>query len=213
VIYPSEISRDYAIKRFGLENEASIIPHGCDIPKGIKDYPQEFSPAYIGAMGPDKGIRYLVEAWSELGLKGEVLTFYGRESESLDWYVSKFARNGRFEKRGYFEALEDIIPEISIGVFPTATEGFNIGALELMSHGRPVVVTDGAGISELIDDGVDGFITYKRDIQGLKDAITYFKDNPTEIGKMGAQARVKATRYKWERIREQYQREYARLFN
>jgi len=84
------------------------------------------------------------------------------------------------------------------------TEGFGITPLEAMAYGRPVIVADGAGMSELVTDGQDGFVVPIRDIDAIKNKITYFYDNPDEIKRMGDEARKTAMKYNWDLIKKEY---------
>lgn len=210
VIYPSAKSRDYLVKRLNLTNDSTVIHHGTYIPEHPPPIPEEFAPAYIGILGPDKGIKYLIEAWSELDLP-ETLMFYGSGSSILDALVSAFAEAGKFDRVGYYEALGDIMGEIGFGIFPSVTEGFNLCVLELMAYARPCIVGEGAGISEIIEDGVDGFVVPIRDVEAIKDKIIFCRDNPSVVVEMGMRARDKAIEHQWNDVERNYQMEYVRL--
>ncbi len=73
-----------------------------------------------------------------------------------------------------------------------------------MAHSKPVVVSSGAGASDLVEDGVEGFVTPPRDPKAIASAVDYFFENPSEIKRMGENARRKAERYAWSRIEEMY---------
>lgn len=76
--------------------------------------------------------------------------------------------------------------------------------VEAASHGRPVIVSDGAGAKDYVKDGDNGFIVPKRDPKAIADKIQYFKDNPKEIIRIGKNAREKSLNYDWKIIREKY---------
>lgn len=52
-------------------------------------------------------------------------------------------------------------------VLPSQLEGFGITTLEAWLHGKPVVVSSGAGSSELVVDGVNGFVFRANDEEDL----------------------------------------------
>lgn len=211
VIYPSKLSRDYLTRKLDLNNDNTIIPHGC-FPVHAVSMPEIFSPAYLGAVGPDKGIKYLIEAWSQLNLM-EQLVFYGRESTMVNQMLPKHSGKSCFYAYGAFDSLGTIMPDTSLGIFPTVTEGFNIPALEFMSFGRPIIVTEGAGVSELITNGEDGFVIPIRDVEALKDKIMFFRNNRDELERMGRNAYETSKKYDWQIIEQMYVDAYTELMS
>jgi len=196
VIFHSKSSAEYIKKELGLTNEIRVIPHGCDLPKEIKPLPPKFVVAHVGVNGPDKGQCYLMLAWEGLGLKDADIILAGLGTE----YWTKGC--------GQVNDIAKIYEQCSVYVQPTVTEGFGIPVLEAMAYGRPVIVTEGAGVSELIEDGKEGFVVPIRSPEAIAEQIRYFYDNPSEIKRMGANARQKAEQYTWEKIRKKYEEMY-----
>jgi glycosyltransferase involved in cell wall biosynthesis len=56
-------------------------------------------------------------------------------------------------------------------IVPSTWDIFNFTAVEAMASGRPTVVSTGAGASELIEDGVNGFLFAKGDSYALAQAL------------------------------------------
>ena len=54
---------------------------------------------------------------------------------------------------------------------PSLWDVFNFTAIEAMASGRPTIVSDGAGASELIEDGANGFVFRSGDANALATAI------------------------------------------
>jgi glycosyltransferase involved in cell wall biosynthesis len=94
--------------------------------------------------------------------------------------------------------------ECSVYVQPSVTESFGIPVLEAMAHSRPVIVTNGAGVSELVEDGKEGFVVPIRSASAIAEKIQYFFENPQEIKRMGRNARAKAEKYTWARVENKY---------
>lgn len=207
VIVPGTVPKKYLISEGVEENKIKIIPHGIDIPESSKikciDI-DNFKVGYLGAYGPDKGVRYLVEAWSLLNYNDSVLCFAGPSSESLEPFVGKYATVGKFHLVGYVTDVTDLYNSISVYVQPSVTEGFGIEVAEAMSYGRPVIVSRGAGACDLIEDGVNGFIVDKRDVKGIADKINWFKKHPKELIEMGKNARETSLKYSWDKVKEMY---------
>ena len=84
------------------------------------------------------------------------------------------------------------------------SEGFGIETIEAMAHGRPVIVSAGAGSADAVTDGVDGFVVPAGDYQSILDKLNYFVSNPDKIAEMGKAAREKAKTLSWDKIESKY---------
>jgi len=207
VAAPSTLSRDYILNsgRFKVKGEVVIIPHGCEIPDRVT-YVNEMNVGYMGAIGPDKGVIYLIEAMRKVNAN---LVLAGRQTEYINIKDKNLAR--RTKKLGYVKNISDFYNSINIYVQSSITEGFGLEVLEAMAHGRPVIVTEGVGAKDLVEDGKNGFIVPIRNPDAIAEKIQYFIDNPSEIFRMGQNAREKAKLYTWENVRRLYMNLYEEL--
>lgn len=214
VVFPSKTGRDYMVDRLDLSNETKVIPHGCTIPpQKCSNEKDGFNVSYIGSLGSDKGVIYLVLAWEMLNYKdGSSLDFWGRECRSAASLYGGLMKAGTYNVWGEYKSLKMAADRTSVYVQPSVTEGFGITALEMMSYGVPVIVSEGAGVSEIVRDGVDGFVVPIRNSGAIMEKITFYRDNPSEVKKMGRNARETAKLYSWEKIGKQYIEAYESLF-
>jgi len=71
-------------------------------------------------------------------------------------------------------------------ILPSQLEGFGITTLEAWIHGKPVIVSSGAGSSELVANGVNGFVFRANDVEDLAgrmmDALKMDGDSMGETG-------------------------------
>lgn len=205
VIVPSNLSKKFLIKEGVNENKIKIVPHGCNIPDKVEPMPDKFNIGCLGQItGPDKGIRYLIEAWSKLGYKDSTLILAGRGTEQLGSFINKYATGGNFHLMGWVENILELYNNISVYVQPSITEGFGIEVIEGMAYGRPCIVSEGAGAVDCIDDGVNGFIVEKRNPKAIAEKIDWFKNNPQELYIMSDRCRQYAKKYSWDKIKEKY---------
>lgn len=211
VVYSSNQAKEYFAKRFNMTNEGIVIYHGCDIPKEVPSLPEGFDVGYIGAWGPDKGVKYLIDAWNQLNYDDSTLRFFGSGSKQNRQWLESVATAGCYHLYGKYDDLPEIMPKFHLGVFPTVTEGFNLGALECMAYGKPVVVTMGAGVREIVENGVEGRVLPIMDSAGIAEAIDFYKRNPQEVVRHGVAAREKAKKYSWQEIERQYQDKFKEL--
>lgn len=202
VIVPSERSAGF-LRNEGCKNIV-VIPHGCYIPEGIEPLPGKFTAGYLGQVGPDKGIYYLLKAWEMLNYKSNTLLLAGSGTELLGNFISRTVNGGIFNMLGRVPEARQLYDAVSVYVQPSVTESFGIEVLEAMAHSRPVIASEGAGASELITEGLEGFVVPIRDPKALADRISFLKNNPNKIATMGKKAREKALNYSWEAIRGKY---------
>jgi glycosyltransferase involved in cell wall biosynthesis len=79
-------------------------------------------------------------------------------------------------------------------VHPAPWEGFGLVVVEAWTHGVPVVVSRGAGAAELVDDGVNGYLTRPGSASDLSHRITRLLGNPPQAERIGANGLLTARR-------------------
>ena len=56
-------------------------------------------------------------------------------------------------------------------VFPSLREGLGLVAVEAMASGLPVIASDNRGTREYMQDGVNGYVVWKNDVDGTAESI------------------------------------------
>jgi glycosyltransferase involved in cell wall biosynthesis len=201
VMCPSKQSAEYLSKKYSLTDTIVIVPYGCSLPQNnVAEPPGEFAAIHVSANTSEKGQLYLVKAWQKVkqihGFFGS-LSMIGQETQM--WTKYGVFCSSHTNARG--KAYEDC----SVYVQPSVTESFGLPVLEAMSYSRPVIVTEGAGVSELVEDGKEGFVVPIRSASVLAEKIQYFFENPKESKRMGRNARAKAEKYTWSIVEAKYQ--------
>ena len=202
IICPSKHSAN-VMKDFGAKN-ITIIPHGCHY--GFKyAYPKTFSVGYLGQIGPDKGVKYLIEAWSKLNYKDAVLTLAGSQSPHLIHMIRQY-KKGNYNILGYVKSLDEFFKSITVYVQPSVTEGFGIEVLEAMTFGRPVIASYGVGAADCLDNNCK--LVPKRDPDCIAKAINWYKNNEWDYRD---ELIRHAANYNWKNIREMYVENWRRM--
>ncbi len=184
------------------EKRIRIIPHGCEIPERVAPLPDKFCVGYLGAYGPDKGVRYLLEAWKRLNYQDATLVLAGRDSTSpfALALVNAFG-GGRIELMGWVDNVSDFYNNTSLYVQPSVSEGFGIEVLEAMTHHRAVVCSEGAGASDLLSS----WYKFKpRDVDDLASKIDQVKLRGACQGWGYPNWQEIASKYTWKEIRGAY---------
>jgi glycosyltransferase involved in cell wall biosynthesis len=183
----------------------AVIPHGCTPPPRIAPLPKRFVVGYLGSIGFDKGLRYLLKAWDICSRdpKSGHLLLAGKGTERLlGWVRSMDA--GSVQLSGFVESPSFVYNCCSVYVQPSVTEGFGIEVVEAMAHGRPVICAAGAGAADCVTPGVDGEIVPVCDPEAIAKAIEQYRSNPDRIKLHGEAATLKARNYYWDRVRNMY---------
>jgi glycosyltransferase involved in cell wall biosynthesis len=91
-------------------------------------------------------------------------------------------------------ALPQDVPDHLLGfslfLLTSVWEGLPLVLIEAAASGIPIVATDVGGVSELVIDGVTGFLAPVGDVDGLVSAATKLIDDPELAARMGAAART-----------------------
>ena len=106
-----------------------------------------------------------------------------------------------FKHVGYVshEELQIYLRNAHLLVLPSVYDAFGLAALDGMAAGLPVVVSENtAAGSDVVRDGIDGFVTPIRDVEVLKDRILRLYQDPALRSEMGKNAAERVRQFSWE---------------
>jgi glycosyltransferase involved in cell wall biosynthesis len=109
-------------------------------------------------------------------------------------------------------ALVELYRQADLFVTATTWEGMPNTVLEAMACGLPVVGTRASGLTELVREGVNGYLVDLNDAAAFADRLATLIENPYERQRMGKESRKIAEReFAWDTIAEQYVIIYQRI--
>ncbi|MCX2431354.1 glycosyltransferase family 4 protein [Pedobacter sp. GR22-10] len=130
-----------------------------------------------------KGPDILCKAIQELGNNAPKVKWYGKDTAfSKTSSKSEELKNEYPTVWGSKITWHSALPNNQVlaeqkkakfAIVPSTWDMFNFTCLEYMSAGIPVICSDGAGVSELIENGVNGFNYPKNDFSSLAKNINY----------------------------------------
>jgi len=94
---------------------------------------------------------------------------------------------------------------------PSFNEGMSMAALEAMGAGLPLILTHTGGTSELVEEGLNGFIHNWEDMEALMGHLRRLAQDRPLARRMGDASRQRAEQFSWEGISERYLGLFARL--
>ncbi len=113
----------------------------------------------------------------------------------------------------YRHARVAVLPAVTHGEHGAPTPGdlFPLSVLEALASGTPVVASDVGGLSEMIADGVNGFLVPAGDPEALRERIDQLLRDAALWRRMSLAARESVLeRFTWERVAERCLDAYAR---
>lgn len=154
----------------------------------------------ISAMAYDKGTVHLIEAARRLWQAGRQveMALAGAILEPFRRYLSRLppADRERIHVLGPVteEEKRDLLAAADVFAMPSRTESFGIVYLEAWLYKKPVIGAQTWGVSDVIENGLDGLLVPFGDVSALAASITWLLDHPVERGSMGARGERKVRR-------------------
>jgi glycosyltransferase involved in cell wall biosynthesis len=144
---------------------------------------------FVGVFRPEKGIEYFLDMARVLLDQGTNVRFLavGGESavEDVGWFdrMQAHARaiglGDMIRFTGSRTDIPDLMRSIDVLVVPSLNEGFGRVIVEANAVGVPAVGADAAGIPEVIEDGVTGFLVPPRDPRAMASVVArLLRDEP-----------------------------------
>ena len=134
-------------------------------------------------LSPEKGISFLIHALKGLIDKGYELELRlagnGPSLDQLKRLANDLGVSGKVKFLGFLDE-DEIINELQTAdlfILPSFIEGIPVAAMEAMAVGVPVIATNIAGTSELVEDGKTGRLIRPSDSQALMASIASMAKN------------------------------------
>lgn len=211
-----------AIRAMGLSGDNIRLLTG-ELPAGsvLSDSPRQ-RPVHRAVMIANlialKRVDHPIRAVAKLRDRGidVSLTVLGEgpERQKLEKLIDALDVGDRVELPGYVTDVQERLKSTSFCMLTSASEGLPLSLMESMGAGCvPIVYDITYGPRDLIQQGVNGFITPRGDVDGLADQIEEFLSLPAEdVDPMRRSAMTTVERYlpdagyqKWKTVLEDLQ--------
>lgn len=197
IVLSSFQSRTFAQEGVAPER-LHVLPLGVDTElfrPAIRARSEILTIGFVGQITQRKGISYLVAAFNALHPRSARLLMVGRPvGSSRPWMREGVEHHSAVARWN----LPQFYAQMDVFVLPSLIEGFGLTALEAMACGVPVIVSENTFGTDVVLDGVNGYVVPIRDVDAIVERVRLLADDESLRLSMARNARATAERYAWD---------------
>lgn len=152
----------------------------------------EYKPffLFVGRIEKQKGLMTLIKAFEGTEFNLKIIGFSNdMYEEELKKYLKGKQHNIEFLGRMAFEEIIPYLKSCLCTLVPSEWyDNFPNVVLESFAYKKAVIATDFGSLKYMIDDGETGLKFKYKDIEDLREKISYFSGHPVEARRMGEKA-------------------------
>lgn len=163
----------------------------------------------VGELTKRKNHRAVLDALAGMDNRNLFYVVCGRGplKEELEGYAQKLGLGDRVRFMGYRNDVPDFYTMSDLFLFPSLQEGLPVSVMEAMASGKPVICSRIRGNTDIVEDGVNGFLIDPHSPQSIALAIARLEDSGKRE-EIAGNNREKAGQFDLRRIVEQYREIY-----
>ena len=219
IIVLSKSVQKYFMETYGRETH--FIPNGVNRPEireaklitdkfGLK---KDSYILFLGRLVPEKGIRYLVEAFKNVKTDKKLVIAGG--SSDTDSFMEELKELAKGDDRILFTGfvqgamLDELYSNAYIYTLPSDLEGMPLSLLEAMSYGNCCLVSDIPECTEVVED--KALIFEKSNVENLQEKLQDACEHPEMVMNMKKQAAdFICEKYNWDEVVKETMKLYRR---
>ena len=158
---------------------------------------------FLGRLVPEKGIRYLIEAFKQVKTDKKLVIAGG--SSDTDEFAKELKELAKGDERILFtdfvqgQALEELYSNAYVYTLPSDLEGMPLSLLEAMSYGNCCLVSDIAECAEVVED--KALIFEKSNVADLRETLQKACDEVGTVERLKQQAAdFICSKYNWDEV-------------
>jgi glycosyltransferase involved in cell wall biosynthesis len=179
--------------------QRSLLKSRFNIPQ------KSFIIGSVARLDPIKGTAFLIDAMAKV-IKGHpqahlLLVGDGSERVKLENQCAALGLQNHVSFVGFQPDPQPFIEIMDVFVLASLNEGMGRVLLEARMLSKPVIATHVGGISEIVDDGKNGFLVPPKDTDALNRRILQLIEDPILLKSMANETKIKAgERFSLERM-------------
>jgi glycosyltransferase involved in cell wall biosynthesis len=208
-----------SIRRVGFTQPIAVIPNGVVLPLSMNLCPvQSKTPSsrtalFLSRIHPKKGLLDLLNAWRGLNPEGWRLVIAGPDDGgyrgAIEAKIIELELTDTVICVGEVQGAqkEQLFLEAELFVLPTFSENFGIVIAEALSYGLPVITTEGAPWSELVDNRCGWWVPVgeKSIHRALESACSM---DASELRRMGKKGKEYVRKFNWNSVAQETEQLY-----
>ncbi|MBL6944863.1 MAG: glycosyltransferase [Bacteroidales bacterium] len=205
IIAQSSFAKDILFEKTKAKN-IKVIHNPVNIINKVDCAPKK-RIVTVGRLSPEKGHRFLIEAFADLKNNEWELSIVGdgKKMENLKKLATELKVDKRVVFHGHLKDFSFQLSEAQIFVLPSLKEGFPNALLEAMSVSMACITTDFfQGNNEIIENGVNGLIVKPGDAKELTHAMELLINDESLRNKLSKNAFKVHEEYSFDKIANQY---------
>lgn len=211
IIVLSKGERDYFKDTYGRETK--FIPNGVNRPiirepqiiREKFDLEKDSYILFLGRLVPEKGLRYLVEAFKNVKTDKKLVIAGG--SSDTDEFAKELKQMAKGDERIIFtgfvqgEELDELYSNAYVYTLPSDLEGMPLSLLEAMSYGNCCLVSDIDECASVVED--KAMVFEKSNVEQLQEKLQEACDKPEIVEKYKKEAAdFICEKYNWDDVVE-----------
>lgn len=191
----------FAKQELDLPTTAILNNTVCCLPKIESQRTETVTFLFLGVMEGAKGVFELIEAAKLLKEKGKkfriIMAGSGKDETAVKSLVQQCGLKDYIELPGWIKGDDKFqkIAQSHIFVLPSHSEGMPMSIIETKYYGLPAIATKTGATTDIIAEGVDGFLVEIGDVAALADAMEKYIDNPGLIQSHSENSRQSAEKF------------------
>jgi glycosyltransferase involved in cell wall biosynthesis len=213
VVAVSNYTRDLALKHYDVDIQ--IIPNGVKLPEGglnpdrlqVNDPPRII---FAGRFQPQKNLLFLMEALGSLrdldwtcALIGD-----GPQRQAIESKIEQLGLRDRVRLTGWIHT-DQVWQELGrsdLLAMPSLSEGLPVVGVHALAQGLAIVANRAGGLSELVEDGVNGRLCSVGDEACFENALHWSLEDFSRLLRLKKGSLMRARLYDIERVADSYEK-------
>ncbi|UCG91008.1 MAG: glycosyltransferase [candidate division WOR-3 bacterium] len=199
IIASCHANRTVRLQREKLDSKKVVtIYNSCNTTRSTADSPDFFQKGriftigFVGRFSPVKRLGMFIDVAERLKHIIPdfriVLVGDGEERRSIEEEIAKKNLTKYFHFPGFILNIEQYYKSFDVFLLPSRIEGLSIALLEAGAFGIPAIAFNVGGNSEIIQDGITGYLIPDNDIHRLVEKIVYLYENHDKRDLLGLAA-------------------------
>ena len=190
----SEFERSLALRyRISSPRKLVVVYPGIETSEERPGRPSSDGPLeviFVGRLAPPKDPLLLLKAVAKLNLDGKLRVKIVGDGE-LKEKAEQYKRDHGLQEIVSFtgtlpnDEVKQLLLRAHLLVLTSDWEGLPVSIMEAMAAGLPIVATRAGAVEELVEEGVNGFLVNRGDVNGLTSALGRLVDNRNLVQEMG----------------------------